>query len=91
MEKYTISIQHGALMDAPVYQTHSRGKNWFATIKPNPTAPAGLDRKFHEKGKGDYYYLLPAFRYMIRLNSAAIITPAAEENRLRVGMVLSFQ
>lgn len=57
---YEIEIELGALKDAPVYEGHSRGRNWFAKIRKDPSAPAGLGRDFAKKAHGDeYYYFLP--------------------------------
>ncbi len=58
-------IEYGALSELPVrdgrvlWESHPRGKNWLATIAPDPKSPNGLARKFLDKAKGDYFYLLP--------------------------------
>lgn len=49
-------IEEGCLARVPVYESHSRGKNWLAVISSNPKAPGGLDREFAAKCKGDLYY-----------------------------------
>ncbi len=55
-----ITIENGALCSAPVWETHSRGKNWMAIIQVDPRSPGGLKRDFADKAKGDCYYMLPS-------------------------------
>jgi hypothetical protein len=57
-ELYTGTIEDGAMIDAPVYEHHRRGKNWMAIITANPTAPGGLARQFVEHVGGRYYYIV---------------------------------
>jgi hypothetical protein len=56
-----LSIEQGALTEVPTgcWESHSRGKNWLATIQADPASPGGLARQFAEKARGDSYYLLP--------------------------------
>jgi hypothetical protein len=58
---YTFPIDHGALTDVPVWQTHRRGTNWASTITGvNPTQPGGFDRVFWDKARGnEHYYVVP--------------------------------
>lgn len=51
-------LEQGAMVNAPVYETHSRGKNWLAIIEKDPKSPGGLSRRFCEKAKGHYYYFI---------------------------------
>ena len=51
-----LSVELNFLTSVPVFETHKRGKNWCAIIQRDPTAPAGLARKFCEIGKGEFYY-----------------------------------
>jgi hypothetical protein len=51
-------IVAGASQDAPVYESHKRGKNWMAVIRLDPTAPNGLGRVFVPKAKGDDNYYI---------------------------------
>lgn len=37
------------------YESHSRGKNWVATVTPNRAAPGGLDREFWKHGSDKWY------------------------------------
>ena len=53
-------VEDGCLARVPVWESHSRGKNWLAVITTDPTKPGGLDRDFAAKAKGDLYYILPA-------------------------------
>jgi hypothetical protein len=54
----TIQIEQNALLDAPIWESHKRGKNWCAIIAKDPTAPNGLAREFLERARGQYYYIL---------------------------------
>lgn len=49
-------IENGFIVSGPAYETHRRGKNWMATIEPDPTAPGGLKRNFIDRGNGKYLY-----------------------------------
>jgi hypothetical protein len=53
-----LSIELGALKQAPVYERHKRGKNWAAIVAKDPTAPGGLARKFLTGAKGEYFYMV---------------------------------
>jgi hypothetical protein len=57
-EIYTAPVRDGAMISAPVYEGHKRGKNWMATIAPDPAAPGGLARTFVPRGRGEYYYIV---------------------------------
>ena len=46
-------------MEAPIWESRRGGRNWLAVIAANPRAPGGLDRRFLERGRGEYLYLLP--------------------------------
>ena len=54
----TYKIENGALIEVPAYEYHSRGKNWLAVIKLDPSQPGGINRIFLEKAKGDYLYMV---------------------------------
>jgi hypothetical protein len=49
----SLPIVGGALVDVPVFEKHSRGRNWMAKIQPNANAPGGWDRSFAPHGRGD--------------------------------------
>lgn len=56
----TLKISHGALTEVPKWENHARGKNWWAKIAIDPTAPGGLKRVFANKARGDdFFYLVP--------------------------------
>jgi len=57
-EIYTAPVRDGAMLSAPVYEGHKRGKNWMAIINPDPTAPGGVARTFVPRGRGEYYYIV---------------------------------
>jgi len=59
-ENFVGKIEDGAMVEAPVYETHKRGKNWMATIAPDPAAPGGVARTFVPRGRGKYYYIVSA-------------------------------
>lgn len=52
----TFKISMGCMVDAPIFESHKRGKNWFAVIYKSPDSPGGLGRSFQEKAKGEYFY-----------------------------------
>lgn len=58
MEKKRFAVENGAMTEVPVFEEHSRGKNWLAIIEISPTAPGGLERDFQPKAHGDYYYMV---------------------------------
>lgn len=60
-EDVSLKIEDGCLASVPngCWESHSRGKNWLATISSNPTSPGGLERSFANKAKGELYYILP--------------------------------
>ncbi len=62
MATMTLKIELGALSKVPsgCWETHKRGKNWCAEIHKDPQSPGGLGRKFWEKAKGEYYYMVPS-------------------------------
>ena len=59
-EIYTAPVSDGAMLGAPVYESHRRGKNWMAVIAPDPAAPGGVARTFVPRGRGRYYYIVSA-------------------------------
>jgi hypothetical protein len=60
LEVETLEVELEALVEVPVWESHRRGRNWAATISPDPRAPGGLARDFWPKARGRYYYLVPA-------------------------------
>lgn len=52
------SIELGALKGVPAWESHKRGRNWFAKITKDPACPGGLRRDFFERAGGEFYYLL---------------------------------
>lgn len=52
------AVREGAFVEVPVYTAHRRARNWAAIVKPNPRAPGGLDRRFLERARGRYYYMI---------------------------------
>jgi len=56
MKGYRIEL--GALKEVPIYEDHSRGKNWCAIISPDPKSPGGLYREFVERAHLPYYYMV---------------------------------
>ena len=57
-ENFVGKIEDGAMVEAPIYEAHSRGKNWMATIEADPAAPGGLAREFIRNGRGRYLYIV---------------------------------
>lgn len=58
-ESMTLGVELGALTECPIWESHTRGKNWCARIHKDPAAPNGLGREFWEKAKGEYFYMVP--------------------------------
>lgn len=58
-----LKVEEEALTQVPsgMWDARTRGKNWMAIIGISPSSPGGLSRDFIERGKGDYYYILPEF------------------------------
>jgi hypothetical protein len=54
------AVELGALVEVPGYESHKRGTNWMASVRPDPRSPGGLARDFWERGRGRYYYMVPA-------------------------------
>jgi len=52
------TLANGALLNAPVYESHYRGSNWLAVIDIDPTSPGGLSRRFMNRGKGECLYVV---------------------------------
>jgi hypothetical protein len=52
-----IACAGGAMLEAPIWETHHRGTNYLAVIGVDPTMPGGLSRRFINKGRGDCFYL----------------------------------
>lgn len=52
-------IEYGYLVNLPIYEERPGGRNWAATIKADPKAPAGLQRQFWPRGRGGFYYQIP--------------------------------
>jgi hypothetical protein len=62
METLSLRVEAGALVEAPVWESRRGGRNWLAVIAANPRSPGGLDRRFMERGRGEYLYLLDRVR-----------------------------
>ena len=54
LDVYAYAIEDGCVENLD-YETHKRGKNWIATVKPDRGAPGGLDRFFWVHGSGRWY------------------------------------
>jgi hypothetical protein len=60
MEKktFTSKLEQDAMTEVPIYETHSRGRNWLAVIEIDPKSPSGLSRNFVQKARGKFYYFV---------------------------------
>jgi hypothetical protein len=58
MTTFISKLEQGAMTEVPIYESHQRGKNWLAVIVKDPKAPSGLSRRFMERARGKYYYLV---------------------------------
>lgn len=47
----------GAMLEVPIWESHARGTNYLAVIDVDATMPAGLSRRFVNRGRGECYYL----------------------------------
>ena len=47
------------LADAPLYDKSRRAKSWCANITPDPTRQGGLERRFWNYARGEFYYVVP--------------------------------
>lgn len=62
MDTVKLRILEGGLCDVPIYEDHSRGRNWCATVTANPTAPGGMDRNFWPRARKNnalFFYVVP--------------------------------
>lgn len=62
MSKVRFKVESAALLEAPVFCSHRRGKNWCAVIAKEPNAPGGLKRVFLPRAKGQYYYIVASLK-----------------------------
>jgi hypothetical protein len=60
MTVVSLRMEHGALLEVPCYESHSRGRNWAAVICIDPSSPGGIGRTFWKRARGEFYYLIPA-------------------------------
>lgn len=51
VENFSYAIEDGCV-ENHIFESHKRGTNWIATVKPNRASPGGLDRDFWAKGSG---------------------------------------
>jgi len=57
--RFRLGIEAGALIEVPCWESHRRGRNWFATITgKDPRAPGGFARAFHNRARGEFFYLI---------------------------------
>lgn len=62
MKKFESSLEQGAMLNVPVYESHRRGRNWMAIIRKDPKAPGGLARLFMEPAHGNYFYFVDGIK-----------------------------
>ena len=53
-----LAVANGALLEAPMYESHQRGTNWLAVIDIDGKLPGGLSRSWMPKAKGECLYLI---------------------------------
>ncbi len=53
---HKLLVANGALLQAPIFETHSRGSNWLALIDVDMSQPGGLSRRFMNRGRGECLY-----------------------------------
>lgn len=81
----SFQVVGGALVDAPVYETHRRGRNWMAKIQPNADAPGGWDRSFARTGRGEdmKYIIADIFSNDVLEFGADYVTSLGKKKALR--------
>jgi hypothetical protein len=56
--RYSLLVANHALLNAPIFETHSRGSNWLAVIDVDASQPGGLSRRFMPRGRGECLYTI---------------------------------
>lgn len=92
MKEFRCPHLNNALLKAPVYETHYRGKNWLAVIDVDGAAPGGLSRKFLPYAKGDCLYMIEQISLFDAVEFGADYTTSmGKTNPKRVyGVVVAF-
>ncbi len=55
-----LKVESHALIEAPVFESHQRGRNWLARISVDPSSPGGMGREFLPRARGDFLYTVEA-------------------------------
>lgn len=74
-------VANGALLQAPIYESHRRGSNWMAVIDVDPTMPGGLSRRWMNRGRGECMYLLEQVALFDAVEFGADYTTSAGNKR----------
>lgn len=80
-KEYRLPTINNALLKAPIYCNHVRGKNWFAVIDVDGTMPGGLSRQFTPYGKGECLYLIEHVELFDAVEFAADYTTSVGTKR----------
>ena len=51
-------VANGAMLEAPIFEKHTRGTNWLAAIDVDASQPSGLSRRFMKRGRGECLYVV---------------------------------
>jgi hypothetical protein len=77
-------VANGALLQAPVHESHHRGSNWLALIDVDASCPGGLSRRFLNKGRGECLYDIEQLNCFDPIEFGADYTTSmGKKNRLR--------
>jgi hypothetical protein len=88
---FKLPVANGALLEAPVYESHRRGTNYLAIIDIDGTMPGGLERHFCDSARGECLYLVEKIMLFDALECAAdYSTSVGKRKRIRwYGIVLA--
>jgi hypothetical protein len=86
-----LPVANGALLEAPILETHIRGTNYLAIVDVDGTMPGGLERRFCPRARGDCLYLIESIGVFDALEFAAdYTTSVGKRKRIRWhGIVLA--
>jgi vacuolar-type H+-ATPase subunit I/STV1 len=79
--EYRLPLANGAILKAPVFETHYRGSNWLAVIDIDAGAPGGLSRCFASRGKGACLYAVEQVSLFDAVEFAADYTTSTNRKR----------
>lgn len=83
-EVVKLLVANGAMLEAPIYNKQRRGSNWCAVIDVDKTMPAGLSRRWLDRGRGECLYSVEQLDLFDPVEFAADhISPGGEKRHIR--------